>query len=381
MKYYLIAGEASGDLHAAPLMEAIRVNDPEAEFRCFGGDLMEAAGGTIVKHYREMAYMGIIPVLLNLDKVLHNIKLCKQDIVAYQPDVLILVDYPGFNLKIAKYVKQQLPHTPVYYYISPKIWAWKEYRIKQIKRYVDKLFSILPFEVPFYQKHNYAIDYVGNPTVDELAIRPCKGETFDTFVERNSLSRKPIIALLAGSRRNEIDTNLPHMLAAVERFMPHYQVVLAGAPGIEVSYYNTHLQERDIPILFGDTYALLQQSRAALVTSGTATLETALLRVPQVVCFRSIGSRLAYSFIMGCVLKIKFVSLVNLIANREVVAELLMHQCTAQNIATHLAPLLDEDSPERIAMLAGYDEVAQKLGGVGAPQEAARRMVAYLRAQ
>lgn len=381
MKYYIIAGEASGDLHAAALMRSLVQEDANAEFRCFGGDLMQDAGGEIVKHYREMAFMGFIPVLLNLDKVLRNIKLCKQDVVAYKPDVVILVDYPGFNLKIAKYVKQQLPDTPVYYYISPKIWAWKEYRIKHIKHYVDKMFSILPFEVPFYKRHNYKIDYIGNPTVDELAIRPCLGETFDAFVQRNNLSGQPIIALLAGSRSSEIATNLPLMLEAVRPYMEHYQVVLAGSPGVEPSYYDTYLQHTNVPILFGETYALLQQSRAALVTSGTAALETALLRVPQVVCFRSVGSRLAYKFIMGWLLKIKYVSLVNLIANKEVVPELLMHHCTVENIETQLAPLLDNESDERKLMQEGYEVVAHELGEAGAPQEAARRMVRYLTAK
>ena len=283
MKYYLIAGEASGDLHASNLMKALKREDPDAEFRYFGGDLMAACGGTLVKHYRDMAYMGFIPVLMNLDKVLANMRLCKQDIAAWRPDVVILVDYPGFNLKIAKYVKTHL-NIPVYYYISPKIWAWKEWRVKSIRRYVDRLYSILPFEVDFYARHHYAVEYVGNPTVDELAARPQADETFDDFVTECGLERKPIIALLAGSRVSEIKDNLPMMIEAAEAY-PEYQLVVAGAPGIAPELYAPYVQGHRVKVVQGKTYRLLQQSRAALVTSGTATLETALLRVPQVVCY------------------------------------------------------------------------------------------------
>ncbi len=374
MKYYLIAGEASGDLHASNLMKALKREDPDAEFRFFGGDLMEACGGTLVKHYRDMAYMGFIPVLMNLDKVLANMRLCKQDIAATRPDVVILVDYPGFNLKIAKYVKTRLD-IPVYYYISPKIWAWKEWRVKSIRRYVDRLYSILPFEVDFYARHHYVVEYVGNPTVDELAVRPRADETFDDFVTECRLERKPIIALLAGSRVSEIKDNLPMMIEAAESF-PDYQLVIAGAPGISPDFYAPYLQGHRVKVVQGKTYRLLQQSKVALVTSGTATLETALLRVPQVVCYWVGGGKLFYKTFEK-ILQVPYVSLVNLIADAPVVSELLGYRATAANLRRELAALFDEGNRER--MLAGYDLVAGRLGAPGAPENAARSIVAALR--
>ena len=374
MKYYLIAGEASGDLHASNLMKALKREDPDAEFRFFGGDLMEACGGTLVKHYRDMAYMGFITVLMNLDKVLANMRLCKQDIAATRPDVVILVDYPGFNLKIAKYVKTRLD-IPVYYYISPKIWAWKEWRVKSIRRYVDRLYSILPFEVDFYARHHYVVEYVGNPTVDELAVRPRADETFDDFVTECRLERKPIIALLAGSRVSEIKDNLPMMIEAAESF-PDYQLVIAGAPGISPDFYAPYLQGHRVKVVQGKTYRLLQQSKVALVTSGTATLETALLRVPQVVCYWVGGGKLFYKTFEK-ILKVPYVSLVNLIADAPVVSELLGYRATAANLRRELAALFDEGNRER--MLAGYDLVAGRLGAPGAPENAARSIVAALR--
>ncbi len=374
MKYYLIAGEASGDLHASNLMKALLREDPDAEFRFFGGDLMAACGGMLVKHYRDMAYMGFIPVLMNLDKVLANMRLCKQDIAAWCPDAVILVDYPGFNLKIAKYVKRRL-NIPVYYYISPKIWAWKEWRVKSIRRYVDRLYSILPFEVPFYARHHYEIEYVGNPTVDELAVRPFADETFDDFVTGCGLERKPIIALLAGSRVSEIKNNLPMMIEAAESF-PDYQLVVAGAPGIPPDLYTPYLQGHRVKVVQDKTYRLLQQSRAALVTSGTATLETALLRVPQVVCYWVGGGKLFYK-IFEKILKVPYVSLVNLIANAPVVCELLGYRATAVNLRRELSRLFEEENRKR--MLAGYDLVTDRLGAPGAPENAARSIVAALR--
>ena len=374
MKYYLIAGEASGDLHASNLMKALKREDPDAEFRYFGGDLMAACGGTLVKHYRDMAYMGFIPVLMNLDKVLANMRLCKQDIAAWRPDVVILVDYPGFNLKIAKYVKTHL-NIPVYYYISPKIWAWKEWRVKSIRRYVDRLYSILPFEVDFYARHHYAVEYVGNPTVDELAARPQADETFDDFVTECGLERKPIIALLAGSRVSEIKDNLPMMIEAAEAY-PEYQLVVAGAPGIAPELYAPYVQGHRVKVVQGKTYRLLQQSRAALVTSGTATLETALLRVPQVVCYWVGGGKLFYKTFEK-ILRVPYVSLVNLIADAPVVCELLGYRATVENLRRELACLFDEENRER--MLAGYDLVARRLGAPGAPEHAARSMVSALR--
>lgn len=374
MKYYLIAGEASGDLHASNLMKALQREDPDAEFRYFGGDLMAACGGTLVKHYRDMAYMGFIPVLMNLDKVLANMRLCKQDITAARPDVVILVDYPGFNLKIAKYVKTRL-NIPVYYYISPKIWAWKEWRVKSIRRYVDRLYSILPFEVPFYARHHYEVEYVGNPTVDELAVRPFADETFADFVADCGLDDKPIIALLAGSRVSEIKNNLPLMIEAAEPFTD-YQLVVAGAPGISPDLYTPYLQGHRVKVVQGKTYRLLQQSRVALVTSGTATLETALLRVPQVVCYWVGGGKLFYK-IFEKILKVPYVSLVNLIANAPVVCELLGYRATVENLCWELSRLFEEEARQK--MLAGYDLVADRLGAPGAPENAARSMVKALK--
>ena len=375
MKYYLIAGEASGDLHASKLMNALKKEDPQAQFRFFGGDLMQAEGGTLVKHYSEMAYMGFIPVLLNIDKVLHNIRLCKSDIEEFHPDVLILVDYPGFNLRMAKFAKTRL-NIPVHYYISPKIWAWKEYRIKDIKRYVDKMYSILPFEIPFYQKHHYQIDYVGNPTVDEMAVRPFADEKFDSFISENNLENKPIIALLAGSRKAEITANLPTMIDAASSFTD-YQLVIAGAPGISPDFYHTFISGKRVSIVFEKTYRLLQQSSAALVTSGTATLETAILKIPQVVCYKMGGGKIAYNLIKH-ILKVKFVSLVNLIADREIVKELLVHLFTTENVKNELDKILN-DPDKRKQMLQGYAEVAERLGNPGAPQNAAKKIVATIK--
>ena len=377
MKYYLIVGEASGDLHASHLMAALKVEDPQAEFRFFGGDLMAAVGGTMVKHYKELAYMGFIPVLLHLRTIFANMKRCKEDIAAWQPDVVILVDYPGFNLSIAKFLRAKT-HIPVYYYISPKIWAWKEYRIKNIKRDVDELFSILPFEVEFFEdKHHYPIHYVGNPTVDEVTLfRAEHPETFDDFIHENNLDSKPIIALLAGSRKQEIKDNLPDMLRAASAF-PEYQLVLAGAPGISPDYYHEYIGDAKVKILFGQTYRLLQQAEAALVTSGTATLEAALFRVPQAVCYHTpIGK--VVSFLRRHILTVKYISLVNLIANREVVKELVADTMTVEQARAELERILyDKDYRQR--MLDGYEYMAARLGDAGAPKRAAQEMVRLLR--
>lgn len=371
MKYYLIVGEASGDLHASHLMAALRREDPQAEFRFFGGDLMAAAGGCVpVKHYRDLAYMGFVPVLLHLRTIFANMDLCKRDIVEWRPDALILVDYPGFNLSIAKYIHVRT-RIPVYYYIAPKIWAWKEYRIKNIKRDVDELFSILPFEVDFFEgKHQYPIHYVGNPTLDEVAaFRASYKETRQDFFERNGLQAKPVIALLAGSRKQEIKDNLPDMIRAASSF-GGYQLVLAGAPGIDADYYRVYIGDADVKVIFGQTYELLSHADAALVTSGTATLETALFRVPQVVCYHTpIGRVIA--FLKRHILKVKYISLVNLIAGREVVRELVADTMTVAQIKTELGRILNDESWRR-EMLAGYDEVSKRLGEPGAPAKAAR---------
>ncbi len=378
MRYYLIVGEASGDLHASNLMRAIKAEDAEAEFRFFGGDLMAQVGGIRVKHYRELAYMGFVPVLLHLRTIFANMKQCKHDVVAWHPDVLILVDYPGFNLSIARFVKA---HTriPVYYYISPKIWAWKEYRIKNIRRDVDQLFSILPFEVEFYQKHHYPIHYVGNPCVDAVSgFFSSYRQDFQSFVRENGLTDKPIIALLAGSRKQEIKDNLPDMIKAASVF-DGYQLVLAGAPGIDDAYYERFLWGTDVKRVSGQTYPLLCHAHAALVTSGTATLETALFRVPQVVCYHTPVGKLI-SFLRGHILKVKFISLVNLIAGKEVVKELVADTMTVENMRRELGVLLG-DKPERRQMLQAYERVIDLLGEAGASQRAASQMVEMLKKQ
>ena len=348
MKYYLIAGEASGDLHASRLIHALRQEDAQAEFRCFGGDLMAAEGATLVKHYRELAYMGFVPVLLHLRTILGNMRQCKEDIAAWRPDVVILVDYPGFNLSIAKYVKAQ-GICPVYYYISPKIWAWKEYRIKQIRRDVDELFSILPFEVPFFEeKHHYPIHYVGNPTkneVEEFLVRQAHQPLTVPEPAEGSVSQ-PVIALLAGSRKQEIKDNLPAIVAD---------------SGVEVVY--------------NQTYQLLSEAHAALVTSGTATLETALFNVPQVVCYET-----PLPWLIGrlrkLVIKVKYISLVNLVADREVVRELVADTFSVENIRQELDKILE--GPAREAMLSGYEEVRRRLGDQCAPEQTARMIYTLL---
>ena len=368
MKYFLIAGEASGDLHASNLMAALKEKDPEADFRFFGGDLMQAVGGTLVKHYKEMAFMGFIPVLLNLRTILNNMKTRQEDIRKYQPDVVILIDYPGFNLKIAKFVKTVL-HLPVYYYISPKIWAWKQYRIKDFRRYVDRMFCILPFETEFFRKLDYSVDYVGNPSVDSVAQNKEKqANRPDTFMADERLPDKPILALLAGSRRQEIKDNLPTMLEVAAAY-PDYQPVIAGAPGLEPEYYKQYIGNHPAKIVFGKTYDLLQHSRAALVTSGTATLETSLFRVPQVVCYYVVAGPLA-SFIFRNFFHTKYISLVNLIAGREVVQELFGARFSYQQIHDELGKIL-HDTAYRQQMLDGYDEIIQMLGKPGASQRTA----------
>ena len=375
MKYYLIAGEASGDLHASHLMLALKQQDPQAEFRFFGGDLMTAVGGTRVKHYRELAYMGFVPVLLHLRTILRNMKMCKQDISQWKPDVVVLVDYPGFNLKIAQYVKANRI-CPVYYYISPKIWAWKEYRIKNIKRDVDELFSILPFEIEFFeQKHHYPIHYVGNPTAQEV-IAFLANEKLEM---RNEKWDKPVIALLAGSRKQEIKDNLPAMIQATAHLADCYDLVLAGAPSIEPDYYAQFLDGSAVRLVMNETYSLLAQATAALVTSGTATLETCMFRVPQVVCYETPLPQLI-GFLKRHILKVKYVSLVNLIANREVVRELVAETFCVDNIRRELEAILPNGA-KRQQMLSDYEEVHRLLGDSKAADEAARQMINLLKTQ
>lgn len=369
MKYYLVAGEASGDLHASNLMRSLQDLDKEADFRFFGGDLMQSAGGTLVRHYRDMAFMGIIPVVMNARTILRNLAFCKKDIAAYRPDAVILVDYPGFNLKIAKYVKTKLG-IPVYYYISPKVWAWKEYRVKSFKRYVDEMLSILPFEVDFFKKHQYRVHYVGNPTVDAIAGRDHREETFTEFVETNGLENKPVIALLAGSRKQEITNNLPQMLEAVKGYSEGYQLIVAGAPGIDPAFYNDFITSfPPARVLFNQTYRILAQSDAALVTSGTATLETALLNVPQVVCYRTSMPRITY-WVFSNIFHTPYISLVNLVCGRQVVKELFARFFTVDNIRKELKQILHVQS-YRQNMLDNYEEMRRILGGPGASERAA----------
>lgn len=377
MRYYLIAGEASGDLHASHLMMSLRSEDPDAQFRFFGGDLMQRVGGTLVKHYREMAFMGFVPVLMHLPEILKNMKICRADILQWHPDVVILVDYPGFNLKIAKFLKT---HTdiPAYYYISPKIWAWKEYRIKSIKRDVNELFSILPFEVDFFEgKHHFPIHYVGNPTVDEVRqFKETYAESLEGFTGRNGLDRqKPIIALLAGSRKQEIKDNLPAMIEAANK-VSGYQIVLAGAPSVDDSWYNRFLSGSNVSMVKNQTYALLSHATAALVTSGTATLETALLDVPQVVCYKTPVPPLV-RFAFNHVMTVKYISLVNLIADKEIVPELFADRFTVSQIVDALQQILPNHA-NRSKMLQGYADVAHLLGDKIASKNAAQLMVRLL---
>jgi len=377
MKYYLVVGEASGDLHASHLMKSLKEIDSNAQFRYFGGDMMQAVGGTLVRHYRDTAYMGFLTVAMHLPAILRNMRMCKDDIRQWKPDAVILVDYPGFNLSIANYVHSN-NIAKVYYYISPKIWAWKEHRIKNIKRDVDELFSILPFEVDFYEgKHHFPIHYVGNPTADEmLQWKSDYNETFLQFCKRHKLSEKPIIALLAGSRLTEIKDNLPHMIEASREF-GDYQFVVAGAPSIEHSYYSQFLDGSGVSIVDRDTYALLSHSTAALVTSGTATLETAMLGVPQVVCYATPMPRL-YGFLRRKFVKVKYISLVNLIADSEVVRELVTDTFSMPRLISSLRDILP-GSEGREKMLEGYKMMRRAIGKPDAPGNAARLMVDMLK--
>ena len=375
----MIVGEASGDLHASRLMRSLRQYDAKAEFRFFGGGLMKAEGGTLVRHYRDLAYMGFIPVLLHLPTSFKNMSFCKRDIVEWKADVVILVDYPGFNLDIAKFLHKNTS-IPVYYYISPKIWAWKEWRVKSIKRDVSEMFSILPFEVAFYERrHHYPIHYVGNPTAEEVrTFKDGYSETKEEFCRRNGLEpSKPIIALLAGSRKQEIKDNLPAMLASVKAVAADYQCVLACAPSIDDSYYRKVIGQGSVLMVHDDTYPLLAHSTAALVTSGTATLETALFDVPQVVCYETpLPKIIRWGF--NHVIKCDYISLVNLVADKEVVPELFADRFSVDNIKRHLLALLP-GTADREKMLAGYEIVRQRLGTESAPDNAARVMVDLLK--
>ncbi len=377
MRYYLIAGEASGDLHASRLMKELKDRDAGADFRFFGGDLMKSQGGTLVRHYKELAYMGFVPVLLHLRTILHDMRACKRDVLAWNPDVLVLVDYPGFNLSVARFVHAR-GSMPVYYYVPPKVWAWREYRVKDIRRDVDELFSIFPFEVDFFEgKHRCPVHYVGNPTLDEVeAYKRENGKDFGRFAEDNGLGGKPVLALLAGSREQEIKGNLPMMAEAASAYAGRYELVLAAAPDIDPGLYGKVLRDGRVKILYGQTYRVLRHACAALVTSGTATLEAALFRVPQVVCYHTACGKLV-SFLRRHVLKVRYVSLVNLVAGREVVKELVADGMSVGSMREELARILP-GGDGRDAMLRGYEEVAAKLGDTGAPAKAASLMLRLL---
>ncbi len=363
MKYYLIAGEASGDLHGANLMKALKKEDPKADFRFWGGDLMKAVGGTEVKHYRDLAFMGFLEVVLNLGTILKNIKICKADIEAFNPDVIIFIDYPGFNLRIAKWAKQK--GFPTHYYISPQIWAWKEGRIKDIKRDVDEMYVILPFEKEFYEgKHNFPVHFVGHPLID--AIHDRKQVDPETFKTKNGLDNRPIVALLPGSRKQEIKKMLEVMISVAPDFKD-YQFVIAGAPSQEKSFYENFLTFKNVHFITNKTYDLLSISAAALVTSGTATLETALFKVPQVVCYK--GGRISYE-IAKRVIHLEYISLVNLILNKTAVTELIQSDFNPNRVKTELQNILD--SEKRAAMFLEYYELEQDLGGRGASENTAK---------
>lgn len=368
MKYYMIAGEASGDLHGANLLKALKQEDAQAEFRGFGGDLMQQAGARLDKHCSELAFMGFVEVATNLGTIFNNIKLAKEAILAYQPDALILIDFPGFNLKIAQFAKEK--GIPVFFYISPKVWAWNQKRVLKIKKVVDHLFCILPFEVDFYKSWGMEVDYVGNPLMDAISAHTAD----KTFRKTHQLSEKPIIALLPGSRKMELKHVLPDMLAATDAF-PEYECVLAGAPMLSHTDYAPYLGDRKIKMITNATYDLLLHAQAALVTSGTATLETALLKCPQVVLYK--GNWLSVA-IARLLVKIKFISLVNLILDKEVVKELIQEACNPAEIAAQLAPLLS-DTSKRAHMLADYEVLAKRVGPAGASERTAKLVQNYLR--
>lgn len=363
MKYYLIAGEASGDLHGANLMRALAEIDPQAQFRFWGGDRMEAVGGKLIKHYRDLAFMGFWEVVTNLRTILRNIDLCKGDITAYQPDALIFIDYPGFNMRIAKWAKQQ--GIPTHYYISPQIWAWKENRIKAIRRDVDAMYVILPFEKDFYEgKHQYPVHFVGHPLLDAIAAR--REVSMEVFKRENGLDERPIIALLPGSRKQEIAKMLSVMLSVVGSYHP-YQFVIAGAPSLGYDFYRQFIREENVHFVSGKTYDLLSHAHAALVTSGTATLETALFRVPEVVCYR--GNWISYQ-IAKRMISLKYISLVNLIMDAPVVTELIQGDLNTRNLKVELDKLLDPAYRDKLQR--DYQALRERLGNEGASRRTAQ---------
>ncbi len=375
MKYYIIAGEPSGDLHASNLMKSLQLEDPEAKYRFWGGDLMKRVGGDLVKHYSETAYMGFKEVLTNLSKIKANFKLCKSDLLNYNPDVLILVDYPGFNLRMAEFAKKN--GIKVFYYISPKIWAWNTGRVKKIKAYVDKMFTILPFETEFYKKYGVPINYVGNPVLDAIHNRNNKNEDIASFKERNRLDDRPIVALLSGSRVQELNYILPEMVKMIEQF-PNFQFVIAGAPSFTEANYLSFVDGKDVKIIFNQTYELLQQAQGALVASGTATLETALLDCPQIVCYKMWGGKHFHRFIRKYVVKVEHISLVNLILGKAAVREMVQEQLNFNDVKAELNKLLS-DQDYRIDIFNSYNELHKIMGEPGTSTRAAKLMVEALK--
>lgn len=367
LKFYVIAGEASGDLHGSNLIKAMRAENNELEFRSWGGDKMQEEGGNVVKHIRELAFMGFIEVLANLRTILRNIKVCKADIEAFRPDAIILIDYPGFNLRIAEWAKEK--GIKVIYYISPQVWAWKQSRVHKIKRCVDHMYVILPFEKEFYAKFDYSVEYLGHPLLDAIDNFKANQLSKEDFYSTYDLSDKPIIAILPGSRKQEVSVKLPIMLAAVEKYT-NYQIVVAGAPNLDLEFYSS-LKSEDVKIIHGKTYDLLSYAEVAIVTSGTATLETALLGIPEVVCYK--GSEISYR-IAKRLIKIKYISLVNLIMDREVVKELIQHDCTSSNIQAELDKILLGGN-SRKQMLEDFIELKNKLGAGGASRNVAQSLL------
>lgn len=373
MKYYILAGEASGDLHASNLIRQISLLDPQAQFRGFGGDLMEKAGMTVLKHYRDMAFMGIVPVIMNLRTIKKNFRFCEQDLLAFNPDVLILVDYPGFNLRMAKFAKAN--HIRTFYYISPKIWAWKKKRVYRVKAYVDEMFTILPFENEFYNRFDYKVNYVGNPLLDAILEKKTAPD-YARFYAENLLEDKPILAILPGSRKGEISVLLPTMLEAASRF-PELQCVIAGAPNMGAEFYQPFMKAHTAPIIWEKTYEILIHSRAAIVSSGTATLETAILNVPQVVVYQLTPNWL-FKYLKKYFLKTKWVSLVNIILQKEAVTELIQSDFTLENIIRELEKIVHDPVNEK-RMLNDYQQMMTLLGEKGASGRAARLMVSKLK--
>ncbi len=369
MKYYIIAGEASGDLHASNLMKELKKKDTQAIFRYLGGDLMQEQGGELVKHYNETAYMGFLDVFMHLRSILKNIKLIKQDVLNYKPDVLILVDYPGFNLRIAEYAFHA--GIRVFYYISPKIWAWKQSRVFKIKQFVDKLFIIFPFEKDFYKKFDYDVEYVGNPIMDAIET---EDKDIDKFRRKYELSERRIIALLPGSRKQEIKHNFPVMLKVAAQF-PELQFIVAGASSLEKSFIEKYITQKNVKLLYNKTHEILIHSDAALVTSGTATLETAILNIPEAVCYR--GDAVSYQ-IAKRLIKVDFISLVNLVMQKEVIKEYVQNNMTVENLSKELNLLLNNDLYKN-TMLANYAQMRERLGGKGASERTAEIMVKSLK--